>query len=180
MDADEVFAMNKSMVPKGNVSPVYYAALAAVLCVSLAGCNVGPKYMPPVKTAPPAYKESPEQFKETGEWTVAQPQDASLRGKWWEIYNEPELNALEDQLNIDNQNIRQSFESFMEARALVRQVRSQFFPTLHRRTLLRRPAATSQAVSSRRCFHSLAKPHGNRIFGEKCAIASTPANMRPN
>jgi NodT family efflux transporter outer membrane factor (OMF) lipoprotein len=81
-------------------------------------------------TAPAAFKESPAQFKETEGWTVAQPQDATLRGKWWEIYNEPELNALEDQLNLDNQNIRESFENFMEARALVRETRSQLFPTV--------------------------------------------------
>jgi NodT family efflux transporter outer membrane factor (OMF) lipoprotein len=81
-------------------------------------------------TAPPAFKESPTQFKESDGWTVAQPQDAALRGKWWEIYNEPELNALEEELNIDNQNIRQAFESFMEARALVREARSQYFPTV--------------------------------------------------
>ena len=61
---------------------------------------------------------------------AAQPQDAALRGKWWEIYNEPDLNALEDQLNIDNQNIREAFENFMEARAVVRETRSQLFPTL--------------------------------------------------
>ena len=96
----------------------------------LAGCNVGPRYLPPAITAPSAFKESPTQFKESGGWTVAQPQDAALRGKWWEIYNEPELNALEDQLNIDNQNIRQAFENFMEARALVREARSQYFPTV--------------------------------------------------
>ncbi len=81
-------------------------------------------------TAPAAFKESPAQFKETDGWTVAQPQDAALRGKWWEIYNDPDLNALEDQLNIDNQNIRQAFENFMEARALVREARSQYFPTV--------------------------------------------------
>jgi NodT family efflux transporter outer membrane factor (OMF) lipoprotein len=81
-------------------------------------------------TAPPAFKESPAQFKEADGWTVAQPQDAALRGKWWEIYNEPELNALEEELNIDNQNIRQAFENFMEARALVREARSQYFPTV--------------------------------------------------
>jgi NodT family efflux transporter outer membrane factor (OMF) lipoprotein len=81
-------------------------------------------------TAPAAFKESPTQFKESDGWTVAQPQDAALRGKWWEIYNEPELNALEEELNIDNQNIRQAFENFMEARALVREARSQYFPTV--------------------------------------------------
>jgi NodT family efflux transporter outer membrane factor (OMF) lipoprotein len=53
-----------------------------------------------------------------------------LRGKWWEVFNDPELNALEEQLNIDNQNIKQFFENFMEARAVVREARSQFFPTL--------------------------------------------------
>ena len=79
-------------------------------------------------TAPAAFKESPVQFKENDGWKVAQPEDAALRGKWWEIYNEPELNLLEDQLNIDNQNIRRAFESFMEARAIVREARSQYFP----------------------------------------------------
>src|ERR1035437_521650 len=106
------------------------ALYAAAICLVLAGCNVGPKYLPPTMTAPPAYKESPAQFKETDGWAVAQPQYATLRGKWWEIYNEPELNALEDQLNIDNQNIRQAFENFMEARALVREARSHYFPTV--------------------------------------------------
>jgi outer membrane protein TolC len=87
-------------------------------------------YVPPTATAPAIYKESPDQFKESGGWTVAQPQDAALRGKWWEIYNEPELNALEEELNIDNQNVKQAFENFMEARALVGEARSQYFPTV--------------------------------------------------
>jgi NodT family efflux transporter outer membrane factor (OMF) lipoprotein len=82
-------------------------------------------------TAPQTYKESPAQFKETEGWTVAQPQDGVLRGKWWEIYNDPELNALEDQLNLDNQNVRQAFENFLEARALVREARSAYFPIVN-------------------------------------------------
>jgi outer membrane protein TolC len=55
---------------------------------------------------------------------VAQPSDGMLRGKWWEIFKDPELNALEEQLNIDNQNIKQFFENFMQARALVREARA--------------------------------------------------------
>ncbi len=121
--------MKKSIVQSRQAVTASCAVFAAVLCAMLAGCNVGPKYVPPATTAPPAFKESPAQFKEQDGWTVAQPQDAALRGKWWEIYNEPELNVLEDQLNIDNQNIRQAFENFMEARALVRETRSQYFPT---------------------------------------------------
>jgi NodT family efflux transporter outer membrane factor (OMF) lipoprotein len=128
--------MNKSRTQTRRSPAAVCTALAAALAAMLAGCNVGPKYTPPAVTAPAAdYKESPTQFKETpdtpsGGWTVAQPQDAALRGKWWEIYNEPDLNALEEQLSIDNQNIREAFENFMEARAVVRETRSQLFPTL--------------------------------------------------
>jgi NodT family efflux transporter outer membrane factor (OMF) lipoprotein len=104
---------------------------AAALLLILSGCVVGPKYHPPAPPAPAAaYKESPANFKESEGWTVAQPADAKLRGKWWEIFNDPELNALEDQLDINNQNIKQSFENFMEARAVVREARAQYFPTL--------------------------------------------------
>jgi len=104
---------------------------AAALLLTLSGCVVGPKYHPPAPSAPaPAYKESPTNSQESEGWTVAQPADAKLRGKWWEIFNDPELNALEDQLNINNQNIKQYFENYMEARAIVREARSQYFPTL--------------------------------------------------
>ena len=103
----------------------------AVLLLVVSGCVVGPKYHPPAPQAPaPDYKESPTQFKENEGWTVAQPSDAKLRGKWWEIFNDPELNALEEQLDINNQNIKQFFENFMEARAVVREARAQYFPTL--------------------------------------------------
>src|SRR5580693_8953132 len=104
---------------------------AAALLLSLSGCVVGPKYHPPAPQAPAAvYKESPTQSQEAGLWAPAQPADTKLRGKWWEIFNDPELNALEDQLDINNQNIKQFFENFMEARAVVREARSQYFPTL--------------------------------------------------
>jgi NodT family efflux transporter outer membrane factor (OMF) lipoprotein len=99
----------------------------------LSGCTVGPRYHPPSATLQPppiAYKELPKDSQNPNDWKVAQPQDAMLHGKWWEIYHDPELNALEEQLNINNQNIRQSFESFMEARALVAQARAQLFPTV--------------------------------------------------
>jgi NodT family efflux transporter outer membrane factor (OMF) lipoprotein len=51
-------------------------------------------------------------------------------GKWWEIFNEPELNTLEEHLNINNENIKASFENFMEARALIAEARAQFWPTV--------------------------------------------------
>ena len=116
-------------IPQPSTRRIVFCA-AFFCAAAFSGCNVGPKYNPPVPTAPTVYKESPDQFKEMDGWKVAQPQDGALRGNWWEIYNEPELNDLEQQLNVDNQNIKQSFESFMEARALVRQARSQYFPTV--------------------------------------------------
>ena len=109
------------------------ALCSAIPALFLTGCLVGPKYHVPPATAqaPPAtYKEAPTQFQDTSEWQAAQPQDAMLRGKWWEIYNDPELNALEEQLNINNQNIKQFFENFMEARTLIAQARSQLYPTV--------------------------------------------------
>src|SRR5580704_10788222 len=107
------------------------SSCVAPLCLALSGCVVGPKYHAPAPQAPaPAYKESPDNFQDSGPWKVAQPADAQLHGKWWEIFNDAELNALEDQLDINNQNIKQFFENFMEARAVVREARSQYFPTL--------------------------------------------------
>ncbi len=108
-------------------------ALSATLSLlALAGCRVGPRYHAP---APPQvttanYKESTVNFHDADGWKVASPQDAMIRGKWWEVFHEPELNALEEQLNINNQTIKQYFQQFMEARALVAEARAQYWPTI--------------------------------------------------
>jgi NodT family efflux transporter outer membrane factor (OMF) lipoprotein len=142
-----------------------FLLLAAGLSCVLAGCVVGPKYHPPTTQAPPAYKESPANVPPQsaapptgtasdptlgglGGWTVAKPQDALLRGKWWEIYNDAELNALEEQLNINNQNIKQFFENFMAARAIVRQAHAQLFPTLSTTPSWSRSRSSSNLVNT--------------------------------
>jgi len=106
--------------------------LGALLLVSMGGCRVGPPYHAPTPPAVTAsnYKESTVNFKDQDGWKVANPQDAMIRGKWWEVFNEPELNALEEQLNVNNQNIQVSFQNFMEARTLVAQARAQYWPTV--------------------------------------------------
>jgi NodT family efflux transporter outer membrane factor (OMF) lipoprotein len=117
-----------------------------LLCVMLTGCTVGPKYHPPAIQPPPAFKEAPPpgptsnppqaqqsngtQDNTTETWTVAQPADAKIRGDWWAIFNEPELNDLESQLNINNQNLKLYFENYMQARALVGEARAAYFPTV--------------------------------------------------
>jgi NodT family efflux transporter outer membrane factor (OMF) lipoprotein len=103
----------------------------ALACITLLqGCRVGPRYVPPATTAPTAFKGSPEQSADGTLWTPATPQDSVLRGKWWEMYKQPELNTLEEKLNTSNQNIAQSFQNFMAARAQVRQARASYFPTV--------------------------------------------------
>jgi NodT family efflux transporter outer membrane factor (OMF) lipoprotein len=95
------------------------------------GCQVGPRYVAPTMQAPAAFKEvTPQQSSDGTEWTAATPQDATLRGNWWELYQEPELNALEEKLNVSNQNIAQSFQNFMAARAQVKQARASYYPTV--------------------------------------------------
>lgn len=108
------------------------AILCAALLAGLSGCLPGPKYRAPkapLATAP-AYKESTVHFQDAPGWKVASPRDAMLRGNWWEIFHEPELNALEAQLNVNNQNIKVSFENYMAARAQVREARAQYWPTV--------------------------------------------------
>jgi NodT family efflux transporter outer membrane factor (OMF) lipoprotein len=106
---------------------------AILISIFFTGCMVGPKYVAPVTPPPPTFKEAaPPAYSGAlpGAWQPAQPQDAVIKGKWWEIFNEPELNALEEQLNIDNQNIAQYFQNFMAARALVGEAHASLFPTV--------------------------------------------------
>ena len=134
-----------SILPRRSVLCV----LSSVLCL-LAGCNVGPKYHPP---APPQiaaqnYKESSVNFQDQPGWKVASPGDAMLRGKWWEVFNEPELNTLEDQLNISNYTIKQYFQQYMEARALVAEARAQYWPTITANPTWNRSRSSSNLTNS--------------------------------
>jgi NodT family efflux transporter outer membrane factor (OMF) lipoprotein len=118
--------------------------LAVTSCL-LAGCTVGPKYHTPTASTPAAYKElTPADYKNTQGWKVAQPKDDALRGKWWEIFNDPQLNALEEKVNVSNQNIAAAAASFFAARALVKEARSQLFPrvTTNPAITVQRPSAT--------------------------------------
>ena len=65
----------------------------------LAGCTVGPKYKRPAAEVPAAYKE-------VANWKQAQPNELNLGGNWWEMFQDPQLNALELQVNVSNQNLK--------------------------------------------------------------------------
>jgi NodT family efflux transporter outer membrane factor (OMF) lipoprotein len=90
----------------------------------LTGCAVGPRYARPAAPTPSDYKETPPNWKE------AQPSDQILRGKWWEIYQDPQLNALEEKIAVSNQTLKASEAQFVQARAAVRYNRADLFPTV--------------------------------------------------
>ena len=99
--------------------------LSAFAIILLAGCTVGPKYVrPSVPTAPE------DSFKESQGWKTAQPSDQTLRGDWWEIFGDPQLNKLESELTVSNQNLKVANARFVEARAMVHFNRASEFPTI--------------------------------------------------
>jgi NodT family efflux transporter outer membrane factor (OMF) lipoprotein len=119
--------------------------LLALGIFSFSGCTVGPKYHPPVVQAPSAYKE-------LGDWKPAQPNDQNLGGDWWTIFQDPQLDALERQINVGNQNLKAAEAQFRQARAALRYNRADYYPTVTAGA-----SATRTRVSARR-------PPPNGIF----------------
>lgn len=102
-----------------------------VLALLAASCTVGPKYVRPSSPASPNFKEPPpDSYKEVTGWKSGQPRDDVYRGKWWEIFGDPDLNALEEQIDVNNQNIAQSEANYRNSRAAVRIARSALFPQI--------------------------------------------------
>src|ERR1051325_11693247 len=113
--------------------PNYFhiVAVSLIALILFKGCDKAPKYAKPSTATPPAYKEiTPDTFKETNDWKFAHPSDAAIRGKWWEMFSDPQLNSLEEQANGANQNIAIADANFRAARALVKESRSEYFPTI--------------------------------------------------
>ncbi|HYM34045.1 MAG TPA: efflux transporter outer membrane subunit [Steroidobacteraceae bacterium] len=88
----------------------------------IAGCAVGPNYKRPVVEVPP-------KFKEAGDWKPAEPKDTAIPTTWWDSFNDPTLNELENQVEVSNQNLRVSEAQYRQARAQVGSARAAYFPT---------------------------------------------------
>jgi NodT family efflux transporter outer membrane factor (OMF) lipoprotein len=129
-----------------NPAPHFRAtALLALLLVS-AGCAVGPNYKRPSAAAPPAFIEQPPvNFKEAeaAGWKQSQPGDAYSKGRWWELYNDAALNALEEQVSVSNQNVLQAEAQYRQAKAAVSVARAALFPMV-----TTAPAVTSAGTGS--------------------------------
>jgi NodT family efflux transporter outer membrane factor (OMF) lipoprotein len=136
------------------MKPYCVVALAGVL--ALAGCTPGPNYRRPAAVVPPEFKEQPPaDFKEAQGWKQAQPNDGQIKGRWWEIYNDADLNALEEPVAINNQNVLQAEAQYREAVAAVKIVRSGLYPTVSSApsiTESRTPASTGVAGGMRSSF----------------------------
>lgn len=118
MQSDRI-ASARSLAPRALTM-----AVAAALATLLSACVVGPDYKRPAAEIPASYKEA------APGWKVAEPADQQDRGNWWRIYEDPQLNALEDQLNTANQSIAQFAAAYRQARALVGEARAAYFPTV--------------------------------------------------
>src|SRR5579862_2616641 len=107
-------------------APVRAGALVWMLggALLLGGCTVGPNYQRPSADAPAAYKES-------ANFQSAQPADDISKGKWWEVYNDPQLNALEEQVIVSNQTLKAAQAQFAQARAAITVNRAAYFPTVN-------------------------------------------------
>jgi NodT family efflux transporter outer membrane factor (OMF) lipoprotein len=114
------------------------AAIGAASLIS-SGCLKVPPYQRPTATVPQSFKEAPPNG-----WKQAQPNDGAIKGKWWEIFGDPALNALEEQVNISNQNVLQIEAQFRQATAAVRIARSALFPLV-----TGTPSVTGSQASSR-------------------------------
>jgi NodT family efflux transporter outer membrane factor (OMF) lipoprotein len=116
--------------------------LLVIAALQVTGCTVGPKYQRPAAEVPPAYKE-------VGDWKPAQPNDQSLGGNWWEVFQDPQLNALEAQVNVSNQDLQAAEAQYTQARAILRYHRADYFPTV-----TADPVATRAKLSGNRQPHS--------------------------
>ena len=116
--------MNEGTAFSNRLRPSMILGTAGLLFFANA-CMVGPRYQRPGAPAPVAFKEAPP-----AGWKEAQPNDGAQRGKWWEVYTDPRLNALEEQVTISNQNVLAAEAQFRAAKASVRVARAGQFPTV--------------------------------------------------
>ena len=123
-------APNADRVPSSQTATL--GALAVLGCLGLVtGCNLAPVQARPTVQTPAAFKEQPpEQAGPSGDWKPAEPRDAMARGSWWEMFQDPGLDALEAQATAANQTIAVAWAHFQAARAVVQQSQAQYYPTV--------------------------------------------------
>src|ERR1039457_3053262 len=102
--------------------PLYLCATLTCL-LALSSCAVGPNYHRPEPQAVLAYKEQ-------GDWKASEPADSLDHDPWWQIFDDPVLNDLERQIDVSNQNLKASWDAYMQSRAVVLQAKNAYWPTV--------------------------------------------------
>ena len=137
----------------------HHGLLSSILLLHITGCAVGPDYVrPPVQEL--------ADYKELNGWKTAQPRDTVLPGKWWEIFKDPVLNALEEQVVAANQSIAEAEAQYRQAQHLVQSSQSSFLPVATLTgTVSRFKAASGQSV---------AVSGVRNLFGQAVGVAWEP------
>jgi len=148
----------KTIAPWVTLKARMTVVVLATLTI-FAGCSFAPKYAKPSVQMPAAFKEmTPAQSQETDGWKAAEPRDNAIRGNWWEVFHDPELNVFENQVSDSNQSVAAALANFLAARAVVKQARSQYFPTVSANPSVinsRQPSLTNPKVSGTSTEYSL-------------------------
>jgi NodT family efflux transporter outer membrane factor (OMF) lipoprotein len=121
--------------------PTLASCVVGLLALALSACAIGPEYVRPSADVPTAFKEGEApgaapavttvpQAPSAPAWVTAQPGDTAPRGAWWNVFDDGQLNALEDQVDASNQNLKIALAQLRQARAAVNAARSSFFPTI--------------------------------------------------
>jgi len=138
---------------------LYPAACASIGVLLLSGCMVGPKYVKPTAIIAPEYKEAtPDMYKESASWQIAQPADSAQRGEWWRIFGDEQLNLLEPEVAANNQDLKVADARFREARALIRFNHASLYPTV-----ATQPFAGGLRESTNRPYFNVSSAQGNGV-----------------
>jgi len=122
--------MSKTL-PARSGAPLFFSsscrragtAVGIVLAAMLGGCAMGPDYVRPTVATGTA-------FKEAAGWKAAEPRDHEQRGPWWEVFGDPVLSGLMEQVATANQTIAQAEAQYRQAAAVLRATRSELFPSV--------------------------------------------------
>ena len=148
------------MLPNARPTRLLGIALA---CTALfaAGCKtVGPNYVRPTTPLAPEFKEEgPDAFKNMQGWKTAQPSDQQLKGNWWELFGDPQLNALQAEIDPANQTLAQAAANFQASRAQIRFARANKAPTISTS-----PSVAGERFSSNRPYFN--PPVPNNLAGD--------------
>ena len=146
--------------------------------LALSGCKpVGPNYAKPTITPPPAYKETgatsvvPPANPEGGSWKPADPSDGMLKGKWWEIYQDPQLNKLEERVGTDNLQLKQAFDRYQAAHDQIAAANAGLYPTL---------TAADQINRNRASYNQPNPPNADSKVMQNMFLVEGIANWEPD